>query len=596
MPRPAKEKYITPSKQSSAAARKSKNKTTAILSESDSDGASNKRPRRRSARKSIARIPVLEEGGETANESNGDEAMDICDSPSRRNPQKADVTPHFRRSPRNRNKKPDGNDNDDVAKKITPPARTSRRRMGDDDGDLNDANLPDPSTLARTVRGTRKTRGGETKRGMAESRTLQEDVTLMRARLFSKDTTRALPAELAEALSAVSGAVVPALHGRAASAIVLLTGASGAGKTAVVQRLLHDVREAEGWDDGGVPVVAELHGLLHGGANSAFRAIARALGGSGIGGAQHCLGEISARVSALREARTPLLIVLDEFHRFVHGSAAAVAGQTVLYALFNLLQDGALRAAAVCVTSHVDVADHLEKRVKSRFAPRAVRVRAPSSAEAVADFVRGALVPVASANDRASRAARAFLGTEQFTLALQRQFQRDRSPGPVLEAVDASLLAPIALATGDGEDGDGALVARSAKAFRGALERGGSARDFVLGLAALELTLLLSLTRLERRGVEPLLFDDVYREYEGLASGGQVSMLRTQLTHIEPRGISAKAWERVVEAGLVARAGGAAGVRHVSLAVAPDVVLDALKEHPNATTLVQRWGAGSIVQ
>lgn len=408
----------------------------------------------------------------------------------------------------------------------------------------------------------------------------------LRARLFSEDVRLELPERLMGALCAVEAAVLPALQGvGTGSAVVLLTGARGGGKTTVVSRLRSSLAASKT-----PPTVVELHGLLHASPGAAFRAIARALGGSGHGGAQHCLGEIGAAVAALRAAQAPLLFVLDEFHRFAHSAAG---GQTTLYAVFNLLQDAALRAAAVCVTPHVDAPDHLEKRVKSRFAHRAVLVPSPKTPDETLEFMQSALDQPGP--PAAREAVRKFFASESVLQAARRQFQRDRAAGPLLAAVDVSLLSAIALAE---NDKDGAAVAKEGeRALVTALERWGSARDFIGGLATLELALLLALTRLETREARGVfLFDDVFREYQGLATGGQTSMLRTQIAHVEPRPLAAKAWERVIEAGLVARAAGPAGVRKVELAVAPDVVRDALKEHPAATTLMQRWGAGASVQ
>ncbi len=426
-----------------------------------------------------------------------------------------------------------------------------------------------------------RSKGTKSKRKSTKSAELTpaERVVELRTRLFSENTTYELPTQLADALRSVSGAVLPALHGDAACAVVLLTGSRGSGKSAVVSRLLHQVNE-KSWKTGS-PVVVELHGLLHSGTNAAFRTIARALGGTGIGGAQHCLGEIGQCVTELRKKNTPILFVLDEFQRFVH----VTHGQTVLYSIFNLLQDAALRGAAVCITPHIDVTDHLEKRVKSRFCHRQVLVRVPKECDEVLEFLKAVLVPDDAENDPFVNVARAFLQDKNVGLALKRQFYRDRAIGSILDAVDAALLSPLEL---NSVSSDEAHAVRSAvNAFQTALEHWGSARDFILGLSTLELALLLALARIERRDSKGVyMFDDVYREYEGLATGGQTSMLKTQIAHIEPRAIAAKAWERVQEAGLVAKAGGSGGVRSVTLAVAPNIVQEALKEHPTATTVM----------
>ena len=443
---------------------------------------------------------------------------------------------------------------------------------------------------ASRAKGTKST---ESKRNSTKTRTPAERVERLRGRLFSENTVvDELPSLLSSSLNTVSSAVLPALHGNAACSIVLLTGSRGCGKSTVVSRLLHQVA-ADSWECA-APVIVELHGLLHSGTNAAFRSIARALGGTGIGGAQHCLGEIGQCVTELRKKNTPILFVLDEFHRFVH----VTQGQTVLYSIFNLLQDASLRGAAICITPHIDVTDHLEKRVKSRFSHRHVLVRVPKECDEVLEFLKVALLGEDGPprkDDPISSVINAFFQDKSVGLALKRQFYRDRAIGLILDAVDGCLLSRLQLNI---EEMDIAQTTRLAvDSFRTALEHWGSARDFILGLSTLELALVLALARMERRDAKGVyMFDDVYREYEGLATGGQVSMLKTQIAHIEPRPIAAKAWERVHEVGLVAKAGGSGGVRSVTLAVAPDVVQQALREHPAATTLLQRWGTGAAVQ
>lgn len=581
-----------------------------IRSESDSDVVSTPRSRRRNSRKPVLEIPVIgvdDELDEQTEEVEKNESK-APKTPTRRGRRKTvhetkgeeELTRVQSQTPTTRSKR----DGKKEAMQIEVEKSNTRRSTCNAQQDSENKEI-DPEKIIRGARGAKtgsKTATARSAKPPADVEMedvgdahdeLAAEVARLRVRLYSTDASVALPTELDIALKAVSNVVLPSLGGRSAGSVVLLSGARGCGKSAVVTRLLHEVRSSK-WDV--TPVIVNLNGLLHGSsALSAFRAIARALGGSGEGHATHCLGEIGAHVAEVRERGAPLLFVLDEFHRFVHSTAnAAAAGghaQTALYSIFNLLQDTQLGAAAVCVTPHVDVSDHLEKRVKSRFSHRAVQVEVPANAEAVVSFVRTALSPPGHKLKSCAAVVDAFLRSDAFLKALNRQFLRDRTPRTVLDAIDASLLAPMDVSSGK------AFGVAAARAFSEELGNSGSARDFVMGLATLELALLLALTRLERQNERSQLrFDDVYMEYEGLASGGQTTMLKTQMMHVEAKPIAAKAWERVVESGLVVCSAGGAGARHVTLGVAPAVVLDALKEHKSVGTMIQRWGLGLRVQ
>jgi len=88
-------------------------------------------------------------------------------------------------------------------------------------------------------------------------------------------------------------------------------------------------------------------------------------------------------------ARTAVAVVfvLDEFDRF-----ATHPRQTLLYNLFDIAQAKKAPIAVLGLTCKVDVADSLEKRVKSRFSHRTVHLKLPASLDAFWDIVREGLV------------------------------------------------------------------------------------------------------------------------------------------------------------------------------------------------------------
>lgn len=396
-------------------------------------------------------------------------------------------------------------------------------------------------------------------------------------------------------------------------ACALLVGPRGSGKSLVVTAVLRRLGD-------GVKVV-RLRGLLHAAPVVAFRAVARALGGSGSGGQQECLGEVGEAVKELRAGGVGLLFVLDDFERFASYAASGTTQQIVLYSLFNLLQDGMLKGACICMTTHIDVADALEKRVKSRFAHREIVMPMVETVDEVLAYLGKAVeVPARESaaesgnveEDDTGDAGVLFkdvttylLESEALKRVVSRQFSRDRCMHPLLKAFDVALAA----AFGDWQ-GNATVEARvraANAAMAEVLGTRGSASEVMMGLSVLELALLVALRKVEalaalecaKEGKETknsargsgFVFADVYREYCSFGRGeglhGKDGLQAMELN------VAEKAWERLVEAGLVVRLGhGPKDMRHVILGVAPGDVDEALHEHARATRSMKIWGRG----
>ncbi|KAJ4362953.1 origin recognition complex subunit 4 [Neocucurbitaria cava] len=163
---------------------------------------------------------------------------------------------------------------------------------------------------------------------------------------------------------------------------MLVIGARGSGKSALVQRVLSEVAKGNGGDYH----VVRLNGFIHTDDKIALREIWRQLGkemdieedGSGPGkNYADTLTTLLALLSHPSEQTGELtdqvakavIFVMDEFDLF-----AQHPRQTLLYNLFDIAQSRKAPIAVLGLTTRIDVTNSLEKRVKSRFSHRYVHL------------------------------------------------------------------------------------------------------------------------------------------------------------------------------------------------------------------------------
>lgn len=186
---------------------------------------------------------------------------------------------------------------------------------------------------------------------------------------------------------------------------MLVIGARGTGKTALVNKIIRDLaREHQDTFH-----VIRLNGFIHTDDKLALREIWRQLGremdieeeetgqiknyadtlatllallshpteqGPAIDGTTETTSEIAKSV----------IFVMDEFDLF-----ATHARQTLLYNLFDIAQARKAPIAVLGLTTRVDAAESLEKRVKSRFSHRYVHLSLPKNMPALTDICKSAL-------------------------------------------------------------------------------------------------------------------------------------------------------------------------------------------------------------
>ncbi|KAF2443008.1 hypothetical protein P171DRAFT_391044 [Karstenula rhodostoma CBS 690.94] len=163
---------------------------------------------------------------------------------------------------------------------------------------------------------------------------------------------------------------------------MLLIGARGSGKTALVKKALSEVSK----DNSHNFHVIHLNGFIHTDDKIAVRDIWRQLGlemkleeeNGGVGKSYadalttllHLLQHPSERIGEwTEETSTAVIFVMDEFDLF-----AQHPRQTLLYNLFDIAQSRKAPIAVLGLTTNIDVANHFEKRVKSRFSHRYVHL------------------------------------------------------------------------------------------------------------------------------------------------------------------------------------------------------------------------------
>ncbi|KAL9123479.1 MAG: hypothetical protein Q9217_007081, partial [Psora testacea] len=175
---------------------------------------------------------------------------------------------------------------------------------------------------------------------------------------------------------------------------MLVIGARGTGKTALVETAVEDLSNQHGQDFH----VVRLNGFIHTDDKLALKEVWRQLGremdvvdemSSGRSNYADMLTSLLALLShqevppeggeseQQRITTKSVVFILDEFDLF-----ASHPRQTLLYNLFDLAQFSTTPLAVLGLTTKVNVVELLEKRVKSRFGQRYVYLSAPRTLEA----------------------------------------------------------------------------------------------------------------------------------------------------------------------------------------------------------------------
>ncbi|KAF1982756.1 P-loop containing nucleoside triphosphate hydrolase protein [Aulographum hederae CBS 113979] len=178
---------------------------------------------------------------------------------------------------------------------------------------------------------------------------------------------------------------------------MLVIGARGSGKSTLVNEVIRDLSKEHKANFH----VIRLNGFIHTDDKIALRDIWRQLGremeieedGTGKSYADTLAkllallahpSEISGQESD--EVAKSVIFVMDEFDLFTTHPR-----QTLLYNLFDIAQSRKAPIAVLGLTTRIDVAESLEKRVKSRFSHRYVHISLPKSLHLFQEICKAAL-------------------------------------------------------------------------------------------------------------------------------------------------------------------------------------------------------------
>lgn len=179
---------------------------------------------------------------------------------------------------------------------------------------------------------------------------------------------------------------------------MLLIGARGSGKTALVGKVLFELSKDRREDFH----VVKLNGFVHTDDKLALREIWRQLGTEmeieEDGLSKNYADTLSTLLALLshpseqtgqetEQVAKAVVFVMDEFDLF-----ASHPRQTLLYNLFDIAQSRKAPIAVLGLTTKIDVAESLEKRVKSRFSHRYVHLSLAKSFTAFQEICKAVLL------------------------------------------------------------------------------------------------------------------------------------------------------------------------------------------------------------
>ncbi|KAI7278724.1 origin recognition complex, subunit 4 [Hortaea werneckii] len=364
---------------------------------------------------------------------------------------------------------------------------------------------------------------------------------------------------------------------------MLLIGARGSGKTALVNQVLRE-QAAEHTEDFHV---VRLNGFVHTDDKIALRDTWRQLGREmeldeneqGTAGKNYAdtLASLLALLShpaeqgreeAQDQVTKSVIFVLDEFDLF-----ASHPRQTLLYNLFDIAQSRKAPIAVLGLTTRVDVSESLEKRVKSRFSHRYVHLSLAKSfpafvaaCKAVVTFSADDSAIVKDGLKRWHNTAEALFSEEGMQTHLRRIYYTTKSISDFM----ASLLVPTAATfPADAPTSSTTLLEHFLHAIRcPTLRAPDSKLDILAVLSTLQLALLICAARLSAiYATDIVSFNLAYEEYKVLGSKARLqasasgALSAGASARVSGKEVARDAWAELVSMGLVMMEPGGRGGR-----------------------------------
>ncbi|KXT02769.1 hypothetical protein AC579_4628 [Pseudocercospora musae] len=374
---------------------------------------------------------------------------------------------------------------------------------------------------------------------------------------------------------------------------MLLIGARGSGKTALVDQILREQAAKHATDFHTV----RLNGFIHTDDKVALREIWRQLGTEMELEEEESISKNYAdtmtRLLALLshpaevgletdQVTRSVIFVLDEFELF-----ASHPRQTLLYNLFDIAQSRKAPIAVLGLTTRIDVAESLEKRVKSRFSHRYVHLSVAKSLQSFESICRSVMAispddlttdekkvldvseeafkfqPVAAWNAVVDKA----IASEACSYVIRRLYYTTKSAPEFF----ATLLLTIAtMPTGSPTTKD-ILEHFSTSTSAASLQAPDSKLTLLSSLSTLQLALLICAARLTNiYNTEVVSFALAYEEYKVLAGKARLQASASgaiATTKVCGKEVAKGAWDQLIDVGLIMEDGRTGGTGRIDVAL-----------------------------
>ncbi|KAF4552903.1 Origin recognition complex subunit 4-like protein [Elsinoe fawcettii] len=350
---------------------------------------------------------------------------------------------------------------------------------------------------------------------------------------------------------------------------MVLIGARGSGKTALVDNIIreHQVKYADDFH------VVRLNGFVHTDDKIAIREIWRQLGremdiedDSLVKNYADTLTTLLALLSHPSETgqnidgrmAKSVIIILDEFDLFTHHPR-----QTLLYNLFDIAQSRKAPIAVLGLTTRFDVAEALEKRVKSRFSHRQTYLPLARTFASFKAMCQAHLtLPSSSAWNKLITSL--FATSVPLNNLLQQTYHTTKSVPFFL----TGMLISISSLPSSGTFASIGKHIDTSLSLAPSLDPPDSLLAVLPSLSTLQLSLLIAAARLVIiHDTDTIGFPLAYDEYKSLASKARIAasasgaLATGQGARVWGVRVARMAWEGLVEKGLVVEDGGRGGGR-----------------------------------
>ena len=362
---------------------------------------------------------------------------------------------------------------------------------------------------------------------------------------------------------------------------MVVIGARGSGKTTMVESILEEQRAKHGDDFH----VIRLSGFIHTDDRIAIREIWRQLGremeieeDSNVKTHADTMTTLLALLSHPSETghaeegriAKSVIIILDEFDLFTPHPR-----QTLLYNLFDIAQSRKAPLAVLGLTTRYDVAEALEKRVKSRFSHRQVYLPLAKNYAAYKEMCKAVLSVADTQSDLSGRWNAFIASLLDVSTVVNSHLQSLYHTTKSIPALQTSLLLPLGTLDTAQPLSAGEIRSHieSALTLCPPLTQPDSNLTLLPSLSSLELALLICAARLLIiHDSDAASFPLAYDEYKSLASKARIAASAAgalATARVWGQGVARLAWEGLVDKGLVIpvgeRARGGAGVCRIDI-------------------------------